>query len=283
MINKNSLKNKKNSINYVYKITKSMEMISISKYRNLFKKKININLYLDKISKLINNLEIYENNFFFNNNNKKIKNILYIVISTDQGLCGNLNFNIYKYLIKNIKLNKFYKKNIYFFFIGKKSNSLIEILKFNKIKFFIYEYIFYNNIKNISKKYIFDKILNFFKKKKKPIIYIVGNNINYKNKNYLYIEQLLPLIYNNNNINRINYIYEYNKKNIIKKIIFEYINSKIYNCLINNIVSEYSTRIFIVKNASINSENLLKKINLIYNKLRQFNITKEIIGLSSSL
>ncbi len=283
MINKINLKNKKNSINYIYKIIKSMEIISIFKYRNLLKKRKYNDLYIKIFMNLLNNINLYESSYFLNIKNKNIKNILYIVISTDQGLCGNLNFNLYKNIINHINKNKFYKKKIYFYLLGKKNKFFLKILKDNKINFYIYENIFLFKIMNVSNKFIFNKILNFYKKKKNSIIFIIGNYMNYKNKNVLYINQLLPIILNNKKINKINYIYEYNKKNIIKKIIFEYINSKIYNCIINNMISEYSIRVFIVRNASLNSKNLLKKINLIYNKLRQFNITKEIIELISVL
>ncbi len=62
-----------------------------------------------------------------------------------------------------------------------------------------------------------------------------------------------------------------------------YINSKIYNCILNTMVSEHSSRIKIMKNASKNSENLFKNLYLLYNKRRQFEITKEITELVSTI
>ncbi len=277
MINKNYLKKKKNIVNYIYKITKCMEMISIFKYKLLYKKFINYMYYRNFFIKLLNNLD-FKNNIFFLNKDFYIKNILYLVISTEKGLCGNLNLNLYKNIILHIKKKKYTNKKIYFFLLGRKNNNLINLLNLNKINFIILkENISDNKFKNIYK-YITNKIIHFYSKNINTIIYISSNNLN----NNILINRILP-INNINKFNKINYIYESNKHILFNKVIFEYINSNIIYYILNNIVVEYYSRISVMKNASLNSNNLYKKINLIYNKLRQFNITKEIIELISTL
>ncbi len=281
MINKKNLKIKINSIKYVYKITKSMEMISISKYRYLYKKFIVNNYYLNYIYNILNNVFINNKRFFFIQNKKNIDNIFYLVVSTDQGLCGNLNTNLFNELVKNIKKNFFFKKNIYLILLGKKSYLLIDILKKKKIKFILLKYYYINKILNNLNNKITKKIIFFYKKNVNTKIFIVSNILN--NKKIIWnIDQLLPIKLNKN-INRVNYLYENSKNIIIDEILFNYINNKIFNFILNNMVSEYSSRILVMKNASINSENLFKKLDLTYNKLRQFIITREIIELVSSL
>ncbi len=280
MINKKDLKNKKNSIKYINKITKSMEMISISKYKFFSKNIVNNNKYINNILKLINNID-FGNNIFFKKN-KDIKNILYIVISTNQGLCSNININLYKKIILNIKKKKNNKKKIYFFLLGNKNFLLLNILKKFNIHFKIFkENIFSYNINNYYKNNITDKIINFYKKKNNITIFVSFNI--FKEKKYIAkIDQLLPIYLDKQKNDKIYYLYESNKYIFHDNLLFTYISSKINNCLLNNIVSEYYSRVLVMKNASLNSENLFKKLDLIYNKIRQFNITKEIIELISN-
>ncbi len=281
MINKKNIKNKKNSIKHIHKITKSMEMISISKYKVLNKKIINNNIYINNFFTLINSINY--NNCFLVKKNEYIKNILYIVVSTNQGLCGNINTNIYKEIILNITNNSFLNKHIYLFLWGKKNFLLINKLKKLNIKFKILKKkIFSYNILNYDKNNILSNIINFYKKKHNTIIFIVYNL--FKQSKYItQINQLLPIINNRNTINRVSYLYEDNKDILYNDLLFTYINSKINNCILNNIVCEYFSRILVMKNASLNTENLFKKLDLEYNKVRQFSITKEILELTSNI
>ncbi len=284
MINKNNLKVRKNSIKNVYKITKSMEMISIYKYKLIYKKLYYNIIYNNILNQILNRFDIYllnQNNiFFYKFNNNNINNILYLVISSDQGLCGSLNLNLYKKIIYHIKKNNFIFKKIYFFLIGKKTNFFLNILKKNNIIFkVLYKKKLYKILNDINKE-ITNKIINFFKINN-SIVFIV-NNILLSNNNKINIDQLLP-INTLNKYNKFSYLYETNNEILINELIYEHINSKINNCILNNMVSEYFNRIKITKNASINSENLFNKLNLIYNKLRQFCITKEIIELISNI
>ncbi len=279
MINKKDLKNKKNSIKYIYKITKSMEIISILKCKFFSNKIINNNKYLNLIYKLINNISYLNHNLI--NKRKHIKNILYIVISTNQGLCSNINLNLYKEIILNIKKNFFFQKKIYFFLLGKKNFLLVKKLKQLGIKFkILWKKIFLYNISNYNTKNLTTKIINFYLKDNNTIIFIANNKF-IQNKYIIKIKQLLPIILKKKE-QKINYLYENNKNKFINNLLFTYVNSKINNCLLNNIISEYFSRILVMRNASLNSENLFKKLDLMYNKIRQFNITKEITELISS-
>ncbi len=279
MINKNDLINKKNNINYLYKITKSMEVISISKYKLLYKKLKYCKLYNNCLFKILNNINLSNNNFFLNYNINNFDKILYFVISTDKSLCGNLNINLYKEIIFHIK-KKYINKKIIFFLLGKKSNLLINILKNNNIKYKILkQYLNLNIVLNNIKKFITDIILKFYKFNKVKIF--IFSNIYKDKKIKVNIFQILPLNFKNNYNNTV-YYYENNKFYFFKKIILEYINSKIFFYILNNLISEYFSRILIMKNSSWNLKKIFKKINLFYNKIRQFNITKEIISFSSN-
>ncbi len=293
LLNKKFIKDKKNSVKYAYKITKSMEMISISKFQNLFKN-LNINrIYNHFLTNLIRKkLNLYyvdhifvEKVFNLNKIDRKI-NILYIVIATDQGLCGNINFSLFNQLIIKISKKTFFYKKLYFFLIGKKNISFINILKKKKISFILIDKIYslkeYTNNTSI----VNEKIISFFKLKKPIKIYVVNNSYVNKKIFSFKIKDLLPITcsFKKNYDFFLNYVYEYKKKEkLINFIFYKYIDSVLYNSVLENMVFEYSTRMLIMKNAAKNADNLYKELDILYNKIRQFNITKEITELVSSL
>ncbi len=284
MVNKKYLKNKINIIKYAFKITKSIETISISKLKNLEIKLINNNIYSNFFLKIIKNINLFDSNFFYFDNNLSSNKIFYLIIFTDQGLCGNLNINLFNKIKLDIINKKYnYNKKIYFFLIGNKSNFLIKYF-FNlnyKIKIINYnisnEKLFNDKVKL---KFLIKKIIKIFNINKSNI-YIVFNLLK-KFKVFVIINKILPIIINKKK-NKINYIYENINYLNIKNIFYKYIESIIFNSILNNLISENFSRIIIMKNASKNSENLYNKLNIVYNKLRQFNITKEIIELVSNL
>ncbi len=286
MVNKIYLKFKKNTVQYLYRITKSIEMLSVSRFKILYNKLC----FLEKNNNFLLNLvnkKIFLNNYDHFLLEKKvnfnlINNIMYIIISSDQGLCGNLNFNLFKKIFIHINKNNFFNKKIYLFLIGKKSFIILNKFKEYGINYYLLNKMFsINKVFNNINKNVTYNIINFFKKKVCDKVYIANNIFINNIKFYSNIERLLPikLLYNK----KINYLYENDKFIILNDLFIEYINFKIFYAILNNMVSENSLRMLITKNASQNSEHLFKNLNLLYNKLRQFIITKEIIELASNL
>ncbi len=285
MINKKYLKNRINITKYAFKITKSIETISISKLKNLENKLVNNNLYNNFLLKIINNIKFLDNYLFYFNKNLNSSKIFYLIIFTDQGLCGNLNINLFNKVKLDI-INKKYNNNkkVYFLLLGNKSiflkKYIINNLNF-KVKIINYkisnEMLFNNKFKFI---FLINKVISIYNINKSNI-YIVFNVLK-KFKIINNINKLLPINCYKNKYN-INYIYENINYFNIKNIFYKYIESLIFNGVLNNLISENFSRIIIMKNASKNSENLYYKLNIMYNKLRQFNVTKEIIELISNL
>ncbi len=281
MLNKKFLKSKINIIKSSYKITKSLEMISISNIKILENRLLINNKYNNFLIQLFNNI----NNNIFIDKSAFSKELLYIIIFTDKGLCGNLNIGLFKYFLVYIYNRKYkYYKKFFLLLLGKKSLLIKKyILKLNiNIKVIDYEI----SIKNIFLKnnliMLIKKILNIYKLNNKLQIYLLFNSL-YNNiikvikTNLFPIKNFINIKYNKN------YIYENDINIINNKILYKYTESVIYNAILKNLISENYLRIFIMKNAYKNSENLFNKLNIMYNKLRQFNITKEIIELISTL
>ncbi len=259
------------SINSVIKTTEAMKMISIVKLKKNKHKLDNIKNYLLYIEKLLLDLFLLQNNdrknFF--NFFKKSKKKLFIVFTSDKGLCGSFNlliFNNINYIIKK------YDKYIFSIF-GKKGIDFIE-----KKKYKIY-------YKNISIKIFITKIIEDLFNKKFSSIHLVYNTL----KNSLYQKPIIENIFSFIKINNINkyykkdYILDNSFKETFNFLIKNYIEIKLNKIYLESVVSENTSRMISMHKASENASNIKKNLILNYNKERQTSITKEILEIIGGL
>lgn len=274
-----------NNINNTKKLTKVMEMIAASKMYKSQKRMILIRNYYNKIKKIIFNLLStdfnYNHNYIFKKNNSK--NIGFIIVSTDKGLCGGINSNLFRLFFSKIKKKNIKKKNIYIVTIGNKSFNFLTNLNYNII----------SCIKNIGETPILEKIigpikiiLDLYNKNKIDIIYLLYNKYINIIKQKSLIKQILPIKNNyKKNIKKekykYNYLFEPNKKKIIDKLMIRYIESIIFQSVIENIASEQSSRMITMNSANNNANNIIKDLKLKFNKTRQFFITNELSEIIS--
>lgn len=171
MRNIKKISDKKNSIYYIYKLTKSVELLSLSKYKKLYLEyKIYKNYYqyyFDLIHKKIDFMYYESISNFIQISTKKIQklNHIYIIVTTDQGFCGHLNLDLFHYLIQDIIKNKYQNRIISLIIIGKRGKDYLVLFRKYNIKYnvlYIYDLI---NISGINiKKYITMYIMNIFVK-----------------------------------------------------------------------------------------------------------------------
>ncbi|AZP36230.1 ATP synthase gamma chain [Candidatus Annandia adelgestsuga] len=277
------IKDKINSINNTKKITKVMEMVATNK---MFKTKKNIERckpYIKSIEKVIKNLlsgnPEYKHHYF---KKKKIKKVGFIIVSSDRGLCGSLNNLLFKKILN--KIIYFNKKNInvVFSIIGSKGASFFRYLNYKILSQ-------YNNL-SIKPKIIdiiglIKSILNLYDNNKIEKLYISYNKYYNTMIQIPKITKLLPISFSKNKKiykNRWDYIYENDSKFLLNTLLVRYIESKIYNCVLENIASEQSSRMIAMKSATENSNKIILELKLLYNKIRQSNITKELNEIISS-
>ncbi|QJC30131.1 ATP synthase F1 subunit gamma [Enterobacteriaceae endosymbiont of Plateumaris sericea] len=274
------IRNKIEGINNTKKITKAMEMVTVFKMRKSQKKMFSSQLYISVLYELIKNIYLSKDNINFQHqyleDRKIIKNIGYIVITTDKGLCGNLNNNLFKILLNDIK--KWEKKsiNIKSAVIGYKG---LFFLKKNNIQ--IVSQITNIKITNITILNIINIIidmLNLYKTFQIDKLFIVYNKYVNTLVQIPIIFQILPLFFTKQekNIKKNNYIYEPNNLKIIDYILNNYIKFQIYQFFLENLSGEHASRMIAMKTATDNADIFIKDLQLLYNKLRQSNITQEL-------
>lgn len=288
MANIKEIRNKIISITNTKKITKAMEMVAISKMRKT-EERMRLGRPYSRILKnvihhaLQGSLE-YKHSYLENRKNKCVG---IIIVSTDRGLCGSLNTNLFKKVL--LQIQSLEKNNIscQLILFGLKSLSVFKLYGNSII----------STMCNIGENPDLSKLIGHIKiflekyqDKEIDKIFIAYNKFHNKMSQHPIVAQLLPLSSEENTsfIKKIkwDYLYEPESKLILDTLFDRYIESQVYQSILENIASEQAARMIAMKTATDNSNNCIKELQLVYNKIRQSNITQElteIIAGSSAL
>ncbi|ATW01889.1 ATP synthase F1 subunit gamma [Candidatus Legionella polyplacis] len=276
-----SIKDQISSIKRIQKITKAMEMVSISKMKKTKERMVNFKQYFDSINSIIVNiLNIcldYKSIFL-----KKIKylenNIGLIILTTSKGLCGGLNNSLLRNAIDRIKLWINSNKDVSIFIVGKKGCNFFNQLNYKVIAVFDY----LEESLRIEDIFSFiDIVVDIFRSKEIDSVYMLYNTYINNVSSKICLKRVLPLLNSNKNKRQYNsklwtYLYEPNSKIVLDTLLENYIYCQIYQGLIENIACEQVFRRFSMKSATDNTLNILKDIQLKFNKIRQSSITQEL-------
>jgi len=267
-------------------ITKAMKMVAAARLRRAQENIINSRPYSKKIIEVLQHLLSVELNFndaLFHE--REVNNVAVIVITSDRGLCGAFNMNVIRMaeqLIKDeIEKNpKEIKLNLYC--LGKKGNDHFSKRNYNVVGshpgiFTHLKFEFASGlIKELTNKYIsgeIDKVLVVFNEFKSII------------QQRTTTEQLLPIkkieTKGGNSKFGPDYIYEPDKVSIIKSLLPKHLNAQMWRYLLESYAAELGARMTAMDMATENAKDLIKSLNLTYNKVRQASITKEILEIVS--
>jgi F-type H+-transporting ATPase subunit gamma len=266
------------------KITKAMKMIAAAKLRKAQTKVINARPYSDNIASIISRLpseDDLSSNLFFAN--RDIKNVAIVVVTADRGLCGSFNQNIIKETERYIKEElKAEDINSQLFCAGKKGIDYFgkrdyEIIGTNSGLFSSLEYNsaldIYNSIVPKFLNGTFDKVVLIYN----SFVSIINQKLESK--------QLLPITTESGSEEKYqdntNYIYEPDRSYIFKYVIPKHLKAQLWRALLESNAAELSARMTAMDNATTNADEMIKSLNLTYNKERQAAITKEILEIVS--
>jgi F-type H+-transporting ATPase subunit gamma len=266
------------------KITKAMKMVAAAKLRRSQEAILNARPYAKKIQNLINDLitedDLLTNPLFFQ---KQVKNIAVVVITADRGLCGAFNTNIIREANRYIEeeiLNVNLNYNL--FCVGKKGKDYFTkrnyIVKDSFVG--IFSSLNFSFAQRLSTRLIdgflrgeFDKVIVIFNEFKSII------------QQKIVVEQYLPIPLNATQdkilISKKNYIYEPDRKSIFEYVVPKSLNSQMWRYLLESNAAEFAARMTAMDNATTNAKELIRTLNLKYNKERQASITKEILEIVS--
>lgn len=265
------------SIKSTQKITSAMELVATSKLRKAQGYMLSSRPYSAKARSIVKHVATssteYRDPYL---EPRKIQGkVGFIVVTTDRGLCGGLNINLLRLVFSKVK--DFMKSNISsdFCLLGKKGNSFFKRIKGNVL-------VTLGNLgSKPSRKDIAEHtkiILEKYRSGEINAVYIASNEFINTMTQKPIIKRLFPIEVNEKKEKQSwDYIYEPDSsKELLDLLIKTYIESQIYQSVVENAACEQAARMIAMKNATDNAKNLIKDLELIYNRARQASITQEI-------
>ena len=275
------IRTKIKSVQNTAKITKAMEMVAASKMRRAQQRMQATRPYAEKIKKVIGHVGSshpeYKHPFLVT---RPFKKVGLIAVSSDRGLCGGLNINVFKQALNAISDWDDQKIQFEVVTIGGKALSF-----FKRIGAKI----------SAEASHIGDRpeitdiigtvqaLLKDYEKGEIDAIYLIGNNFVNTMTQTPHLQQLVPVVASRDKElkHHWDYIYEPGSKEVLDNLLDRYIESLVYSAVVENIACEMAARMVAMKSATDNAGDLIKELQLIYNKERQASITQEISEIVS--
>ena len=265
------------SVKNTQKITKAMEMVAASKMRKAQDRMLAARPYSEKIRNVISHLAHanpeYKHPYLVTR--EEVKRIGLIVVSTDRGLCGGLNANMFRMLLKKIESWEIEGKEIDLCVIGTKAAGFFGSIGVNII----------GQVTHIGDEPNPDELigtimimLNAYKDGDIDEVHLVSNQFVNSMVQTPVIQQLVPgePDEKENYASYWDYIYEPDAEEVLDGFLSRYIESQVYAGVIENISCEMAARMVAMKSATENAGALIDELQLIYNKARQAAITQEL-------
>jgi len=211
---------------------------------------------------------------------REVRRVGYIVVSTDRGLCGGLNMNLFKSTVKSMKEWADQGIEIELSLIGAKAAGFFNSYGGNvtaAVRDLGEEPSLADLIGGVK------AMLDAYEKGRIDRLFLVGNEfINTMTQNPR-VEQLLPLLAEQSSEmkHHWDYIYEPDAKDLLEKLLTRYIESQVYQAVVENGACEQAARMLAMKNATENAGDIIDDLQLIYNKARQAAITQELSEIVS--
>lgn len=264
------------SIKNTQKITRAMEMVAASKKRRAQERRALSHPYASKIRKVIGHLATghleYRHPYL---DIRPAKRVGYIVISSDRGLCGGLNINLFKATVASMRQWHDQNIDIDLCVIGTKAETFFRRLGGNIVAHATH----LGDTPSVADLIGIVKImLDKYSDGSIDRLFLVYNEFVNTMTQEPTIEQLLPLVPSeDDNLPKYwDYIYEPTAPELLDLLLARYIESQVYQGVMENLACEQAARMIAMKNASDNAGDLINELQLIYNKARQAAITQEL-------
>jgi F-type H+-transporting ATPase subunit gamma len=276
------IRTKIKSIQNTQKITKAMEMVAASKMRRAQDRMAATRPYADKMRQVIGHVAYahseYHHPYLVEREPKKVG---YIVVSSDRGLCGGLNNNMFRMLVRELKGWSDQGVGIDMCTVGTKAFQFFKRIRASIVA----EKSHLGDAPRVTDiigavKVMLDK----YDAGEIDRLYLVFNEFVNTMTQKPNVDQLLPVpkgdLPEEYKLHW-DYIYEPDAKLVLDQLMVRYIESLVYQGVVENIACEQSARMVAMKAASDNAGNLIKELKLAYNKARQAAITQELSEIVS--
>ncbi|MEO6103299.1 MAG: F0F1 ATP synthase subunit gamma [Pseudoxanthomonas sp.] len=271
------IKTKIKSVQNTRKVTRALEMVSASKIRKAQDRMKASRPYARAMKQVIGHLaqanSEYQHPFLVER--VEIKRVGYVIVSSDRGLAGGLNNNLFRKLLGEIRQWQDKGAEVDVVTIGQKASSFFRRLKVDMLA----------SVTHLGDKPQLEQLvgvvkvmLDAYSAGKVDRVYLVYNDFVNTMTQRAAFDQLLPLPASDTQITQHDwdYIYEPDAATVLEHVLTRYVESLVYQAVLENVASEHAARMVAMKSASDNATKLIGDLQLIYNKARQAAITQEI-------
>ncbi|MBA6413647.1 F0F1 ATP synthase subunit gamma [Parahaliea sp. F7430] len=275
------IRTKISSIQSTQKITSAMEMVAASKMRKAQERMQRGKPYAHRMRAVVGHIANaapeYRHMYMVE---REVKRVGYIVVSTDRGLCGGLNINLFKSTVKSMKQWADQGIEIELSLIGAKAASFFGSHGGNVTA----------AIRDIGEEPSLSDLiggvkamLDAYADGRIDRLFLVSNEFVNTMTQSPEVQQLLPLVAEDSSdmSHHWDYIYEPDAKELLEGLLTRYIESQVYQAVVENGACEQAARMLAMKNATDNAGELIDDLQLIYNKARQAAITQELSEIVS--
>lgn len=274
-MNLRQVRKKTKSVSNVKKITRSMQLVSAIKMRKSQTAAIEAKPYQSHlegmIKKIVGKIDSAYSSLFLPSESAKPRSLT-IVITANKGMCGSFNFDLFRYISKNIELDR-----TDFVTVGKKGASFVTKMGGNLVADFSSP----QPLASVTA--VFGMALDLFLKGEYSSIRILYNKFISTLHTEPSLDTLLPVSYHFESMLEEKQIAEYliepSPQAIIDTLLRSYIEEKIRNVLVQSEAGEHSARMVAMKNATDNANDVIYNLTLLGNKLRQEKITNELLDM----
>jgi F-type H+-transporting ATPase subunit gamma len=264
------------SVQNTQKITRAMEMVAASKMRKAQDRMTASRPYADKMRAVIKHLAFahseYKHSYL---EERDVKRVGYIIISSDRGLCGGLNNNLFKETLNSMKEWQDKNVDIDLCTIGSKSTSF-----FKRVSDLKASATHLGDTPGVTDLIGTVKVmLDAYDNGEIDRLFVVYNRFVNTMTQEPTVLQMLPVMQEEEDKelkHHWDYIYEPDAKVVLDGLLVRYIESQVYQGVVENIACEMAARMVAMKAATDNAGNLIDDLQLVYNKARQAAITQEL-------
>lgn len=273
MRNLRDIRRRIKSVKSTQQITRAMKMVAAARLKKAQDKFNQIRDYSEGIKAVFERMKPFLIHFskeFFET--EEVKKRLVLLVASDKGLCGAYNSKIFEEFLKYGG-----KTNLEIVAIGTKA---MEFLKKNKIEIIKNYSNVFKSLENIPYKEISNLIKERFLSGKVQEVYFLSQRFISLAKMPIIFEKFLPFEFEKDS--EIDYIFDPSAKAISEEIIKNYMETKIFQILIEANIAEQFSRMTAMELATKNAEEMIQALTIMYNRMRQTAITKELIEIVST-
>ena len=291
MANLKEVRTRIESVNSTKQITSAMKMVAASKLRKAQNAIMALRPYADKFSEILERIMANSQQPTTNSQQPTANSVLIVPLSSNKGLCGVFNANVIRETINLIKeeyQDIFDNGKVDILCVGSKVEESLRFKKYPVVgnENFLLDELTYENAAAFA-----ERLMKDFEDKKYDKIVFVYNQFKNAATQVLVTEQFLPMVSQQptangqqpraNSQEPIDYIFMPNKEDLFKEMLPKSLKLQVYKILLDSYASEQGARMISMTQATDNATELLKELNISYNKARQSAITNELVEIIS--